>query len=106
MLTHAESDERVRLWIHDEYVVDQWTSLASTSPSGTVWLAAGAAAEMTMQYAAKTGASAGTNFTCFTGTKVRILRLRRVFSLSQVEIRVADAGACVEREPLLAAAAC
>ena len=31
--------ERVRLWVEDRWVIDQWSSLASLSPSGTLWMA-------------------------------------------------------------------
>ena len=53
----AEADERVRLWVHDRYILDQWSSLASTMPSGTIYLAAGAVARLQLDYAAYSGLS-------------------------------------------------
>mmetsp|Transcript_34887 Transcript_34887/g.82189 ORF Transcript_34887/g.82189 Transcript_34887/m.82189 type:complete len:5981 (-) Transcript_34887:63-18005(-) len=50
--TVAGDDERVKLWIDDRWVVDQWNSLATTSPSpsGTVWLVANTLYDVRMQY--------------------------------------------------------
>ena len=47
----------VRLWVHDECIVDQWSSLASTAPHGTVWLSAGAVSQIRLEYSARTGLS-------------------------------------------------
>ena len=56
--TIAEADERVRLWVHQEYVIDQWSSLKTISPTGTIWLAAGAVAKIELEYSARAGVSA------------------------------------------------
>jgi len=47
----------VRLWVHDECIIDQWSSLASTAPHGTVWLRAGALADLKLEYSARAGLS-------------------------------------------------
>ena len=54
----AEADERVRLWLHQEYVIDQWSSLSTISPTGTIWLAAGSVANIKLEYSARVGMSA------------------------------------------------
>jgi len=54
----AEADERVKLWIDDQWVVDQWTSLSSTAPTGTLWLAGGILYDLKMQYKEVNGHSA------------------------------------------------
>jgi hypothetical protein len=36
----AGADERVKLWVDDQWIIDQWNSLSSTEPSGTLFVAA------------------------------------------------------------------
>jgi len=39
---HAEVEsagERVRLWVEDRWIIDEWTSLSSLTPSGTLFMA-------------------------------------------------------------------
>jgi len=54
----AESDERVKLWVDDQWIVDQWTSLSSTAPTGTLWLAGNILYDLKMQYKEVAGHSA------------------------------------------------
>jgi hypothetical protein len=46
----GESDERVKLWVDDQWVVDQWSSLQNTQPTGTVWLVANTLYDVKLQY--------------------------------------------------------
>ena len=48
--TLAEADERVKLWVDDQWIVDQWSSLSSTAPTGTLWLAGNILYDMKLQY--------------------------------------------------------
>ena len=43
-------DDRVKLWIDDQLVIQQWTSLASTAPSGTIAFAIAIDIAVTTQY--------------------------------------------------------
>jgi len=58
----AEADERVKLWIDDQWVIDQWTSLSSTAPTGTLWLAGNILYDLKMQYKEIVGHSATSLF--------------------------------------------
>ena len=51
------ADERVKLWIDDTLVVDQWSSLSSAAPQGVAALCARAAHGITVHYANTIGAS-------------------------------------------------
>ena len=46
----AGADERVKLWVGDSWVVDSWSSLASTSPTATVWMASEQLTDIRLQY--------------------------------------------------------
>ena len=54
----AETDERIKLWVDDQWVVDQWTSLSSTTPTGTLWLAGNILYDLKVQYKEIAGHSA------------------------------------------------
>jgi hypothetical protein len=53
----AEADERVKLWVDDQWVVDQWSSLSSTQPTGTLWLVANTLYDIKLQYKDETGSA-------------------------------------------------
>ena len=46
----AEPDERVKLWVDTHWVVDQWSSLSSTQPTGTTWLVGNVLYDVKVQY--------------------------------------------------------
>jgi len=46
----AGADERVKLWVDDQWIIDQWNSLSSTEPSGTLFVAANALYDIKVQY--------------------------------------------------------
>jgi len=46
----AEPDERVKLWIDEQLLIDQWTSLATINPTGTFSVCAGAAYPLKLEY--------------------------------------------------------
>jgi hypothetical protein len=46
----GETDERVKLWVDDQWVVDQWSSLLTTQPTGTLWLVANTLYDIKLQY--------------------------------------------------------
>jgi hypothetical protein len=46
----AEPDERVKLWVDTEWIVDQWSSLSSTQPTGTTWLVGNVLYDVKVQY--------------------------------------------------------
>ena len=46
----AEADERVKLWIDEQLLVDQWTSLSTIRPTGTFLVCAGAAYPIRIEY--------------------------------------------------------
>jgi hypothetical protein len=46
----AEPDERVKLWVDTEWIVDQWSSLSSTQPTGTTWLVSNVLYDVKVQY--------------------------------------------------------
>jgi hypothetical protein len=79
----AEADERVRLWIQDECIVDQWSSLASTAPEGTVWLAQGSVASLKLEYSARQGLSAVQLRWMSTSQTLGVIPRERLFSLPQ-----------------------
>lgn len=54
----AETDERVKLWVDDQWVIDQWTSLSTTAPTGTLWLAGNILYDLKVQYKEIAGHSA------------------------------------------------
>jgi len=58
--TMKEPDERVKLWVDDQWIVDQWASLSSSVATvyGTLWLAANALYDVKLQYKDVSGASA------------------------------------------------
>jgi len=58
--TMKESDERVKLWVDDQWIVDQWASLSSSVSTvhGTLWLAANALYDVKLQYKDVSGAAA------------------------------------------------
>ena len=58
--TVKESDERVKLWVDDQWIVDQWASLSSSvgDVSGTLWLAANALYDVKLQYKDVSGSAA------------------------------------------------
>jgi len=51
----GEADERVKLWVDDQWVVDQWSSLTSTQPTGTLWLVANTLYDVKLQYKDESG---------------------------------------------------
>ncbi len=54
----AESDERLKLWIGDSWIVDSWSSLASISPTGTIWMSSEQLTDVRLQYSSQgTGAA-------------------------------------------------
>ena len=57
--TVKEADERVKLWVDDQWIVDEWTSLSTTveTVSGTLWLAANALYDVRLQYKDVSGSS-------------------------------------------------
>ena len=60
----AEEDERVKLWIDNFLVIDQWTSLAGTVPQGTVMFAIiGGFYPVVMEYKQLSGAHYGAALT-------------------------------------------
>jgi hypothetical protein len=51
------SDERLKLWIGDSWIVDCWSSLTSISPTGTVWMSSEQLTDVKLQYSSQaTGA--------------------------------------------------
>ena len=42
-LEMSEADERVKLWIDEQLLIDQWASLSATAPTGTILACGGAA---------------------------------------------------------------
>ena len=46
----SEPDERVKLWIDEQLLVDQWTSIATITPTGTFLVCAGAAYPLKLEY--------------------------------------------------------
>lgn len=50
---HAElgsAEERVRLWAEDRWVIDEWTSLSSLNPSGTLWMSRDVLVDLGLAY--------------------------------------------------------
>jgi hypothetical protein len=96
----AEEDERVKLWIHDEIIIDQWSSLSSVAPSGTIWLASGGVSGVTLEYSAKTGLSAVSLKWKSTSQPLAAIASQSLFSLPQhvkgspFAITVYPAGIC------------
>ncbi|EKX55501.1 hypothetical protein GUITHDRAFT_131684 [Guillardia theta CCMP2712] len=46
----VKSDERVRLWVDDRLIIDQWTSLSSVQPLGTLFLDSALFYDVTLEY--------------------------------------------------------
>jgi hypothetical protein len=46
----AESDERVKLWVDEQLLVDQWNSIATIRPTGTILVCAGTAYPIRIEY--------------------------------------------------------
>lgn len=57
--TVKEKDERVKLWVDDQWIVDQWASLSTSVETvlGTLWLAANALYDVKLQYKDVSGSS-------------------------------------------------
>ncbi len=49
----AGSDERLKLWIGDSWIVDSWSSLTSISPTGTVWMSSEQLTDIRLQYSSQ-----------------------------------------------------
>ncbi len=49
----AGSDERLKLWIGDSWIVDSWSSLTSISPTGTVWMSSEQLTDLKLQYSSQ-----------------------------------------------------
>eukprot|EP00960_Hanusia_phi_P015960 470550-Hanusia_phi.AAC.10 len=49
--------ERVKLWVDNEWIIDQWSSLQSIAPSGTLFMSSQLLVDVEMQYRASTGQS-------------------------------------------------
>ncbi len=49
----AGSDERLKLWIGDSWIIDSWSSLASISPTGTVWMSSDQLTDLKLEYSSQ-----------------------------------------------------
>jgi hypothetical protein len=46
----GSAGERVRLWLEDRWVIDEWTSLSSLNPSGTLWMSKDTLVDLGLAY--------------------------------------------------------
>ena len=53
----AEKDERIKVWLDDQWIIDQWSSLDTLTPSGTLWLVGDLLYDLKVQYKEISGQS-------------------------------------------------
>ena len=78
----AEADERVKLWVDTEWVVDQWSSLSSTQPTGTIWLVGNVLYDVKVQYKEAIGNSQISLLWESTSRSLEVVPSYRLFSQS------------------------
>uniref|UniRef100_A0A7S0EWB6 PA14 domain-containing protein n=1 Tax=Hanusia phi TaxID=3032 RepID=A0A7S0EWB6_9CRYP len=53
----AEKDERIKVWLDDQWIIDQWSSLDTLTPSGSLWLVGELLYDFKVQYKEISGQS-------------------------------------------------